>query len=274
MESKEHYWNSSDGLKIFAQSWAIADSKAVVCLVHGLGEHCSRYDELARFFNDNGISFISFDQRGHGRSEGKRGHSPSFELLLEDISLLLRQADKFFPGVPKFLYGHSMGGNLVLNYALRKREKLTGVISSSPWLKLAFEAPAIKLLLAKMVNGIYPAFTQASNLETAALCRNTAVVEAYNSDPLVHDKISSNLFLNMHNAGLWALQHANEFDLPLLIFHGSEDRITSAQATIEFSRKVKTATFKLLEGFYHESHNEPEKDKLYEFLKEWICSRI
>lgn len=271
MDHKEYQIKSSDGIQLYVQSWNTANPKAVVCIVHGMGEHSGRYAHVADFFNKNGYSVISYDQRGHGRSGGKRGHTPSYELLMEDISLLLKQADSTYAGIPKFLYGHSMGGNLVLNYALRKKPGVSGVISSSPWLKLAFEPPAAKVKLAKIVNGIFPSLTQSSNLDVTAISRDTAVVNAYKNDKLVHDKISSNMFLSVHESGLWALEHAQEFSLPLLLFHGTADRLTSYKASEEFSKDVKgNVSFKLWQGFYHEPHNEPEKQEVLNMMRDWI----
>jgi acylglycerol lipase len=271
MDHKEFNLKSSDGLTLYGQYWNVTDPKAVICLVHGMGEHSGRYAHVAEFFNKNGYSVIIYDQRGHGRSGGKRGHTPSYDQLMDDISLLLKQADSISPGVPKFLYGHSMGGNLVINYALRKKPAIKGVISSSPWLKLAFEPPAGKVKLAKIVNGIFPSLTQSSNLDVSAISRDTAVVNAYKNDHLVHDKISSNMFLSVHESGLWALEHAQEFPLPLLLFHGTADKLTSYKASEEFSKKVKgNITFKTWDGFYHEPHNEPEKQMVFGLVKEWI----
>lgn len=275
MEHKEHYWSSTDGFKLFGQSWNVENPKAIICLVHGMGEHSGRYAHVAKFFNEHNINVLAFDLRGHGKSEGKRGHTTSYDLLLDDISLLLKQADSIFPEIPKFLYGHSMGGNLVLNLALRRKVKIAGIISSSPWLRLAFEPPAAKVLLAKLVNGIFPSFTQPSKLDVAAISRDPAVVDAYKSDKLVHDKISSNMFLSVHESGLWALDHANELSVPLLLFHGTKDRLTSHKASEEFSRKVKCdITFKLWEGCFHETHNEPEKGELFNLIKGWIHTHL
>lgn len=271
MNHKEYRWKSSDGTEIFAQSWNVENPKAIICLVHGMGEHSGRYEHVAKFLNENNFSMLAFDQRGHGKSDGKRGHTPSYDLLMSDISLLLNHADSLFQNVPKFLYGHSLGGNLVLNYSLRKSPKISGVICSSPWLKLAFEPPAAKVTMAKIVNGIFPAFTQSSNIDESAISRDITAVNKYKTDPLVHDKISSNMFLSIHNSGLWALQNAQNFSLPLLLFHGTADRLTSHKASEEFASKIKSdITFKLWDGFYHEPHNEPEKQEVFILIKNWL----
>lgn len=265
-------FKSKDGLELFAHTFPSPNPpKAVVCLVHGHGEHIERYAHLAEALNQADYTLVGFDLRGHGQSAGKRGHTPSYEMLLNDIDAFLAEVDEYHPDEPHFLYGHSLGGNLVLNYALRRDPNLRGVISTSPWLKLAFEPPAIQISLAKMMDKLFPAFLQSSGLKTADLSRDAAVVRAYEEDPLVHDKISARLFAGIHEAGLWALDHAQDFPLPLLLMHGSADRITSAEASQEFARKAADkTTFKLWEGFYHETHNEPEKAEVFREIISWL----
>ena len=132
-------WTSADGLPLVGRCWEPAgEPRAVVCLVHGLGEHSGRYAHVAAALNDAGYAVLACDKRGHGRSGGKRGHTPSYEALMTDIDLLLAQAEQRFPGKPRFLYGHSLGGNEVLNYALRRKPDLAGVVATSPGLRTAF----------------------------------------------------------------------------------------------------------------------------------------
>ncbi len=269
-------FKSSDGLELFAHAFPTEEEpKAVVCLVHGHGEHIERYEHLAKAFNQAGYSVIGYDHRGHGQSEGVRGHVPSYASLLDDLTLFREQVNEYYPNMPHFLYGHSMGGNIVLNYALRKKpSNMTGIIATGPWLKLAFEPPAMQVFLGKMMNNIYPAFIQASGLKTSALSHDPEVVRAYEEDSLVHDKISARLFVGMYESGLWAFFHANEFPLPLLLMHGGDDQITSAEASRDFGKKTDKATVKIWDGLYHEIHNEPQKDEVFKTAIEWMDSRL
>ncbi|RME89855.1 MAG: alpha/beta hydrolase [Anaerolineae bacterium] len=276
MHSVERNLRTRDGLNLFVQEWA-PDSKprAVVCLVHGHGEHVGRYAHVAEALTAAGFALHGFDQRGHGRSEGARGHTPSYDALLDDIEDFLAQVAENQPNLPRFLYGHSMGGNLVINYALRRRPSLAGVIATGPWLRLAFEPPRLKVTLGMAMNRILPGFTQTSGLETAALSRDPDVVRAYENDPLVHDKISARLFVSMYESGLWALEHAAEFPLPLLLMHGTADRLTSAQASEEFARRAdERVTLRLWEGWYHEIHNEPEKEEVFQVMVAWLSEHL
>ena len=131
----------------YGQCWKAKNTKAVVVLAHGMGEHSERYKHVAKRLNDNDFSVVAFDHFGHGKTTGKRGHNPSFEAVLESISMTIEKAKELFPNIPVFLYGHSMGGNAVINYALKKTTPLQGIIATSPFLKLAFEPPKIKLVI-------------------------------------------------------------------------------------------------------------------------------
>jgi len=276
MKHSEFKFKTFDGLSLFAQSWQPKNqTKAVVCLVHGMGEHSGRYSHVADQITQAGYSLIAFDLRGHGQSEGPRGHTPSYEALLQDISSLLEVANKKFPQLPSFLYGHSLGGNLVLNYVLRRQSHLKGVIATDPWFRLAFEPPRFKIILAQITNYIWPSFSQKNGLDTKVLSRDPEVVRAYENDQLVHDHISARMFIGVYQAGQWALKHASEFPLPLLLMHGGEDKIISVEASREFANRItKKCIFKIWNSLYHEIHNEPEKEKVFKFLIDWLDKQV
>jgi len=276
MKHTEFKFKTFDGLQLFGQSWQPEDRpRAVVCLVHGIGEHSGRYVHVADSLIQAGYALISFDLRGHGKSLGPRGHIPSYEAIMQDISSLLEVSNKKFPQSPFFLYGHSLGGNLVLNYVLRRQLHLKGVIATAPWLRLAFEPPAFKIALGEITNYIWPSFSQKSGLDTKALSRNLKVVHAYKNDPLVHDRISARMFISFYQAGHWALEHASELPIPLLLMHGGADRLISIEASREFAGKItKNCTLKIWNGLYHEIHNEPEKEEVFKFLIDWLDKKI
>ena len=272
MEISDWNWKTSDGLDMYARGWAPQGMpKAAIMLVHGHGEHVARYDHVAAALTGKGYALLGFDLRGHGRSGGSRGHTPSYDTLMDDIASFSQQTDLRYAGLPRFLYGHSLGGNLVLNYALRRKPDLHGVIATGPWLKLAFDPPASQVTLGRLMNGIAPGFTQHSKLDTQGLSHDQVVVAAYEKDPLVHDKISARLFVAIYESGLWALEHAAEFPLPLLLMHGAADPITSARASQEFTKKAgNQATLKIWDGLYHEIHNELEKAEVFNTMLDWL----
>ena len=247
--------------------------RGVICLVHGLGEHSGRYVNMAENLTQAGYVLLTFDQRGHGKSLGRRGHTPSYEILLDDIDFFRHESLRRFPNLPMFLYGHSLGGNLVLNYALRRRPRFAGVIVTSPWLKLAVELPVLLRTFLEFLNNLWPTFSLPSGLDLNALSRDLSVVDAYKVDPLVHNRISIRLFVTMDQAGRWAMENADQFNLPLLLMHGGDDRITSSEASKRFATHVpKDCTLKIWQGLFHELHNEPEKEEVLGYIINWLNS--
>ena len=145
MQHIEFAQQAPDGVQFYFQSWQPeTPAKAIACLVHGLGEHSGRYAHVGAALNVAGYALLGFDLRGHGKSGGPRGHTPSYETLMDDIGRLLAEARQRYPGQPQFLYGHSLGGNLVLNYALRRKPGLAGVIATSPAIRTATPPPAAR----------------------------------------------------------------------------------------------------------------------------------
>lgn len=244
---------------------------AVIALVHGMGEHAMRYKHVAEYFNQLNIALVSIDHRGHGRSTGKRGHTPSYDALMHDLEILLKKTNEAYPGVPVILYGHSMGGNLVLNFLIRKKTDVKGAIVTAPYLRLAFEPPAWKVKLGKFSAGILPSLSQPTGLDVKAISRDEAIVAAYEKDPLVHDKITSAFFVNVHFAGPYAIEHAKEIQVPVLLMHGTADRLTSAEGSREFAKNAGAhVELKIWDGFYHELHNEPEKNEVLDYEANWL----
>lgn len=270
-------WKSNDGLDIFGQKWEMDNEtpKAVICLVHGFGEHSSRYTHVADFFTKNNFAVIAYDHRGHGKSGGKKGHFPSYDEFLNDVGNLLKQADIHFPGVPKFLYGHSMGGNVVANYAIKRRPEVAGVILSSPFFNTAFEPPAIKIAVGKFMRNLIPTLSLPSGLDANMISRDKAVVEKYKKDPLVFDIISSKMGIELIEYGEDALAHAKDLKLPTLLFHGTADGLTSFDKSKEFAQKAgSNLKFIAYEGLYHETHNEPEKEVVLNNVLDWCNAEL
>jgi len=275
MKHSEWEWQSPDRVGLYRQSWAPAgEAKAVIALVHGFGEHSGRYRHVAEALTAEGYALVAGDHRGHGRSQGLRGHTPTYDHLMDDIGGLLADAAQRFPDRPRFIYGHSMGANLTLNYVLRRRPQLAGVVATGPWLRLAFEPPKWKVAIGRAMNTIYPALLQDTGQDLEGLSRDAAVGQAYAADPLVHSKMSARMFTSLHAAGLWALERAAEFPLPLLLMHGGADPITSATASREFAAQVPQCTFKAWDGFYHEIHNEPEQQQVFAAITTWLNAHM
>jgi acylglycerol lipase len=266
-------WKTRDGLTLFAQSWTVEQPKAILGIVHGMGEHSSRYAHVAEALNAAGISVVAYDHRGHGKSTGQRGHTPSMAHLLDGVDQLLEEMGRTSPSAPKFLMGHSMGGNVVLNHALIRKPKVNGIIASAPYLRLAFTPPAIQVKLARLVKGLLPSLGQPTNLDATAISRDKAVVDTYLKDPLVHGRITPGFFVEIEDAAQWTLDHADRLELPLLIYHGTSDRLTSHEASKAFASKMKgDVTWHSWEGYFHECHNEPGKEEVFKLVSGWIAA--
>lgn len=275
MQERIFDWKADDGTFIYAREWQAASPRAVLCLAHGLGEHIGRYEHFAKWFVERNVTVMAYDRRGHGRSSGKRGHSPDMAALLDEVAQLLVEAETSYQDVPIFLYGHSQGGGLVLSYALHRHPNLAGIIASAPWISLAFEPPAPLIALGKLMRKLYPGFQQSNNLKTSHLSRDTEVVKAYEADPLVHDRITAANGISMMEEGEWLLRQNGAFPCPLLLLHGSADKVTSAAGTQAFAERLEgDVQFELLDGLYHELHNEPEWEEVLERVEQWMTARV
>ncbi len=262
---------TKDDLKINLFSNQLKSKKGVIVVTHGMGEHALRYSEMAQYFTEAGFAVVAFDIRGHGSSEGKRGHTPSYDILMDDIDRVFDKVNSDYPGVPVVLFGHSMGGNLILNFLLRRKRKVAGAIVTGPYLKLGFEPPKWKIILAKLSSNIWPSLSQPTELEKPALTRTSQVVRDYEDDHLVHDRVTSSFFINVHFAGQYAIDHAHEITTPLLIMHGSEDRLTSPEGTMEFIKNARDhVSSKIWDGLYHELQNEPERKDVFLYELNWL----
>lgn len=277
MPHQEMNWKTRDGLDIFAQVWEppVVEPKAVACLLHGLGDHSSRYAHVAEAFGKEGFILFASDLRGHGRSGGRRGHISSIEDFMRDIDVMIEQARLRYPRLPLFLYGHSLGGILALHYGLTRKPNIKGVIATGCGMHTELENQPAKVMAAQALGTLIPKTTIASGLDSAALTRNTAVVEAYRKDPLVHDRISLGFGKVMLAVNRWTLKHAGEFSLPLLLLHGKADAINFLSSSTEFAAPLKEkCTLVLWEDAYHELHNEPEQAEVFKTMTLWMDARI
>jgi alpha-beta hydrolase superfamily lysophospholipase len=277
MHHFETGWKARDGLDIFAEGWepTVVLPKAVVCLVHGLGEHISRYAHVAEALGREGFILFGADLRGHGRSGGPRGHISSIEDFMQDIDILLEQARQRYPGLPVILYGHSLGGIQVLHYGLIRKPNVKGVVATSSGLHTAIEKQSMKVLMAKVLGSLMPAVAIPSGLDAKTISHDEAVVQAYINDPLVHDRISLGFGKIMLGVTAWTLAHAGEFSLPLLLMHGKADALAFPSSSTEFAAALKDkCTLVLWDDAYHELHNEPEKNEVFKTMTLWMDARL
>jgi len=264
-------WRTADNSKMFAQKWMPdKGTKASIILIHGFGEHSSRYEHMAEFYCQHNIQVLTFDLRGHGRSAGPRGHIPTQTTFGDDLNDFLKNVKDSLSDKPVFLYGHSMGGMIVLAYILKFKPTFTGVITTAPLIDTATPLSESTVKLARVMNKIAPKFAMDSGLDRSGLSRDTKIVDAYNADPYIFGKASTRLGVFLADTKVFIQEHASEFNLPLLTMVGTDDRIVSKKEIDLFMKSNPKATYKVWDGFYHELHNEPGKEEVFEFTLDWI----
>jgi len=279
MRTFESKWDGKDGITFHIRGWE-PDGKprALIALIHGLGEHVGRYEHVGKALTDAGYALVGFDLRGHGKSGGVRGHTPSLDAFMQDIRQFFRYLTERYPDIPHFLYGHSLGGLLTLAYAIQYGAGLNGVMVTGAGLRSALQEQKVKIAMAKMLGSLLPTMILPSGLDAKALSRDPDVVQAYITDPLVHDKTSMGFGKSALSAIDLCFARAREFSPPLLIMHGKADKITYPSGSEDFAKFAgetnKDVTLKLWDGLYHEIHNEPEKAEVFKVMIAWLDDHL
>lgn len=276
MNEGEHFsFQTSDGLTLFARQWLPPQNvRAVIVLVHGLGEHSGRYAHVATRLSKEDLAMMTFDLRGHGRSEGKRGDAPSFDAYMQDLGEFQKLVERRFETAPCFFYGHSMGGLLLLNYLIRNQPPIRGAVVSAAGLHTPLTKQKAKLALVKRLSGWFPQLALPSGLDANAISRDQEVVQRYKTDPLVHGWVTLRMAQATIPAIDFVFQHADEIKVPLLILHGTADQLTYPSGSEELAQRVPRAKLVLFEGLAHELHNEPEKEQVFQTVLKWINDLI
>lgn len=266
---------SADGTRLHA-TWSQPEGevKATIVHVHGLGEHSGRHTHVTSALVDSGYAVENVDLRGHGRSPGGRGHTP-FAPTMDDLEAALDDAQTRVPDVPRFLYGHSLGGLLVLTYCLKRNPDLNGVVCTSAGLRSPVLEQRLKITAAKALGSVLPSLSMPTGLDDSGLSRDPAVLEAYRADPLVHDRASFALGRDAAIGAEWALANAAQLRVPVLLIHGSDDQVTYASGTEQFARAATgDVTVTIYDGLLHETHNEPEKATVLADIVAWLDAHL
>lgn len=272
---KEGYLSAYDNLQLFYWRLQPQATRAVLCILHGAGEHCSRYINFGKYFFERSFAVYAVDFRGHGRSQGKRGDVTKYEEYLFDIDKIVQLARRELNGKKLFLIGHSLGGLTAALYALKYQESLSGVILLSPALNITIEVPAIKKTLGKLLYDVFPSLTMDNEIDPYLLSHDYTTIREYKEDKLVHYKVSLRLYREARIAMVNARRSAKNLRLPLLVMHGGDDKLVSPKASEHFVERAGSSDkqFKLYEGYYHELHHEVGKDKVYRDIENWLSAR-
>ncbi len=264
------------GQDLYYQRWRPdQDAKAVVAIVHGFGEHCGRYPNVVDTLVPAGYAVYSFDNRGHGKSFGKRGHIDEWEDYRTDVFAFLEQVRENEPDTPLYLMGHSLGGLIALDFILRLPDGVEGVVISGPALTQGAVNPLL-LIASRIISVIAPSFGLDTQLESTDISRDPQVVMTYQKDPLVHSMASARLGTEMGSAIKWVRKHAADLKVPILLIHGGEDKLVPAKTSQEFFEKITLEDKNRIEydGYYHETHNDLNWEKPVGDILDWLDKRV
>ncbi len=267
-------------VKIVGYEWRGDRVNYVVCLVHGIGEHAGRYDRTGEAFKVAGIAMVGMDLRGHGLSDGTRGHTAPREVIFQDIDRLLEYCRREYPGIPVFLYGHSMGGNIALDYRRRGRYRSVpdGYIITSPWIILQRRIPRYLYLVSLALSKFKPDFQMNAKIKTETLGNQTVIAKQENKH-LIHDKITVKTALEGLVFAKQLMDEGSESQRTepsktMLLMHGDADLICSPEGS-RFIAELEKGGCSYIEwkGLYHEIHNGgPDSDgmEVIHAMVQWI----
>ncbi len=259
---------TADGLTLLTRDWACEAPRARILIVHGLGEHCGRYEHVGDFFVDRGFAVSAFDQRGHGASGGRRVHVDSFDEFLDDLEMVLATVPN---DLPRVIYGHSMGGLISTSYAVSGRPQPDLYVLSAPGLDADFPAPLI--MAAKTLGGLLPTVRLPNSVKGSQLSRDPAVGEAYFADPLVETKATARFGASGLRQMDVVSDRLDALKTPALVVHGADDEFVPPRASAPLAG-VPGVERKLFPGLRHEIHNEPEQGEVLGFVADWIDAQL
>jgi alpha-beta hydrolase superfamily lysophospholipase len=273
----ERTFDGVGGVRIVYDVWTpdIAP-RAVVVLSHGLGEYARRYDHVAQRFGEAGLVTYALDHRGHGRSGGKRMLVRDISEYTGDFDILVGIANRENPGLRSIVLGHSMGGGIVFAYGVERPDNYDLMVLSAPAVAAQDLVSPLLAFAAKILGVLLPGLP-VQELDVNAISRDPAVVAAYNADPLVyHGKVPAGVGRALLQVGETMPQRAPALTAPLLVVHGSEDRLIPVEGSRRLVGSVGSddVELKVYPGLYHEVFNEPEQDQVLGDVVSWILNRL
>lgn len=266
--------SQADGLELELYHWAAEKPAAVMSLVHGFGEHCGRYVDMAAHLNSHGISVVGVDLRGHGRTDSPRGVCRKYEHLLGDVKTLLAESRRLYPGLPHYLFGHSMGGGIVLMHGLTtQNDELAGYLVSAPLIIPKDPVPKPLRALAKLMRHILPKGTMPNPISGDQVSTLPDEQTRYEADPLNHDRLGFGLAIGMLQAGEDIYAEAAQWDKPLRLWHAKGDQLTDFEATELFTEDAENCEFTAFDNVEHEMHNDSSRDAVYALMTDFMKAK-
>ncbi|MEM7797325.1 MAG: lysophospholipase [Cyanobacteria bacterium P01_C01_bin.118] len=276
MPRLEDTFSGAQGLSLFYQAWyPPGTAKAVIALVHGFGEHCDRYRTVTSALTQAGYVVFGFDNQGHGRSEGQRGHINRWQDYRDNVSAFLAQVRRYEPSLPLFVLGHSLGGLIVLDYALNSPDGLSGIIISGPPIRPVGIAKPYLVAIARVLSGVWPRFSMDVGAGADSLSRDPAVVQQIQNDPLKHSMATVRWGTECLVAIAHVRRHIDQLKVPVLLVHGSADKVNDVKGSEEiFARIATDKTLKIYPGSYHEPHNDLDRNKVMQDVVQWLGNHL
>jgi len=273
MECIDGNFEGVRGVNIYYQGWLPEeDVKAVLLVVHGMGEHCGRYMNVVNHFVPLGYAVYGFDHLGHGKSGGEREFVEHFDDFTDTLAIFYDMVTDWQAGKVIFLLGHSMGGTVATYYLLDHQEDFGGAIISAPLVKVGDSVSQATVVMGRILSRVAPKMGVIA-LDVNTLCREPEVVEAYVNDPLVyHGKTPARLAAELLSALRRITAEAGKITLPFILVQGGEDSLVDPSGARMLYDKASSEdkTLKIYEGFYHEVFNEPERDIVLKDVEEWL----
>jgi alpha-beta hydrolase superfamily lysophospholipase len=267
------FWTAADGARLaLRRAPASGHARGALILLHGFGDHSGRYGAVAAWFAERGVSVWALDQRGHGRSPGRRGHVSRFAQFVSDVAALRRLVGGD-EAAPQLLLGHSFGATVVLRYLQTAPERLAGAIVSSPFLALATPVRLWKRALAWALFDLLPALPVRTGLDVGHLSTDPAVGQTALSDPLFHRVMTPRAYREVTHAQRAVRAEGDRIGVPLLVLLAGDDRIASRAASEAFARALRgDVSVTVYEGFFHEIFNEPPPRRalVYRDVERWL----
>jgi alpha-beta hydrolase superfamily lysophospholipase len=277
MHRSEEIFQGQDGLKLYSQSWHPSGKTiAKLVIIHGVAEHSNRYLNLVNGLVEPGFALYAYDQRGHGNSEGQRGYIDSWAQYRTDLGIFLNRVKKHEPDLPLFIYGHSMGALVILDYLLQESNGLNGAIISGSPIDSSKAASPILILTARILSRVWPTFSMASPLQPDQLSCDARVVQAYVEDPDVFKTMTVRWGAEYLDAQERVKEHAADIKLPILIIHGGEDLICTPEGSEQLYATINSEdkTIKIYPSYFHEIHNEPGHIVVIEDIRNWMEAHL
>jgi acylglycerol lipase len=277
MNHSEGNFNGVRNANIFYQAWLPEGNvKAVLLVVHGLGEHCGRYMNVVNHFVPLGYAVYGLDHLGHGKSEGRREYVENFEDYTSTLKIFCNLVKGWQAGKPVFLLGHSMGGLITSYYLLDHQANFNGAVISAPLVKIDASISQATITLGKILSVLIPKAGVLA-LDANGVSRDPEVVRVYVNDPLVfHGKTPARLAAELLKAMRRVTAEADKITLPFIVVQGGEDKLVDPAAAQMLYDKAgsQDKTIKIYKGLYHEVFNEPERARVLKDIETWLAAHV